>query len=149
MKKILIALSLLIAGSLVLSTGCKKEQDAEPGMPTVGNSAPVTEDGLWINDDTFRIAAMGAVKKDDEKKSALIRKEMACTAARLTAMHMIMTTFTGAETAAVTSKDLGKGRFSGTIRNGTVVTKTFDEAENTCRIIFEVSSPGLKKSIKK
>ncbi len=147
MKKISFLITALIFCQLIIFSGCVKEED--PPSPSVGSTAGSLEDGLWIDEETFRISASGMIKEEHNTKSPVIRQEMACTAARLVAMHKIMNVFTGASTGAVTSKKKNEGSFSGTIRNGKVVEKIFNEKTNICQVTYEITDPDLKKTVMK
>ena len=130
-----LALFLLFAG------GCK--EDSTP--PVVGGSVPMSEN--WIDENTLRIWGEGFLSAEHTNKPVLQRKELACRAAQLDAMQRAaQKLFEGRSSSAFGEiEETGRmKRFSGYIRNGSVIKKDFDGESNSCRVLYEIQEKGLK-----
>ncbi len=146
-KNMYVVFSLLIAAAFFFS-GCGKEPSSPE--PIVGSSAVGDlELGVWLDDDTFRISAEGLVAEKHLTKAESIRHEMACTAAKMVAIHKVMNAFMGTDSKNIKAQKTGRETFRGTIRNGTIVEETFDESANTCQVIYEVKETSLRKTVEK
>jgi len=146
-KTVFFILSLLTAAAFIFS-GCGKEPSSPEPVVGSGTGGDL-ELGIWLDDDTFRVSAQGLVAEKHLKKAKSIRHEMACTAAKMVAMHKIMNAFMGTDSKNIKAQKTGRETFQGTIRNGLVVEETFDESANTCRVIYEVKENSLRKTVEK
>lgn len=112
-------------------------------------------EGGWCGDDAFRWKENGAPPQSLYGKEK--RKETALKAAVENAQHAILEHFKGYSIEGVgdyfweNEPDLPKRRglqkdLTSTVKNGRVISATYDTNE-TCIIIYEVTSKGLKKLV--
>ncbi|PKL41113.1 MAG: hypothetical protein CVV44_00300 [Spirochaetae bacterium HGW-Spirochaetae-1] len=129
-------------------SGCSKEE-ADP-VVSVGFQ-PVQSEGYWVDNDAWRISATGFAGEKNLDKPQVQRQELACTAAKLSAMAKAMLELGESDTASIKIKNREKGvdetAFSGFIRNGEVVEKNFNPDTNNCDIIFEIRESNLKNKV--
>ena len=105
----------------------------------------------WVDDDTFRVAAAGAPKRDLTNK--VQRRESAKSAATINAQAQVLEKFKGAriEGAAGMSDFESSGvafvkEVEGVIQGGSVKNVTYDEDDNA-EVIYEVKAKGLKGKV--
>jgi hypothetical protein len=103
----------------------------------------------WVNDDTFRVTALGAPAVD--AKGMVKRKTQAREAALIMAQKRVIEKMVGAEIKGASAVKDGESagvvvtkEFSGMVKGGTIVEETFDEEDN-CEVVYELYSKGLKK----
>jgi hypothetical protein len=147
MKKILIFALVLFAGSVIALSSCSSS--GKIGGTVEGQS--YTTEG-WVDDDTFRIAASCAAKKDLE--NVVQRKESAKRCATLNAMYQVIEKFVGSKiegaagmknfemTGMAVSQEL-----RAIVKGGSVRNVTYDEEQNA-EVIYEVKAKGLKNKVK-
>jgi hypothetical protein len=102
----------------------------------------------WVDENTFRIVALGAPK--ELLKSKVKRRITSKEAAVIMAQKIIVERFKGSTISGETTTSdgetinmLSKKSFIGVVRGGYVVQESFDEEDN-CEIIYEIQSKGLK-----
>ena len=128
MKKIAIIFSIM-----VLFLNCAKNVDVRKVH------------GFWVNDNTYRVEAIGYSSPEMAELSYIQRSESACAAARLVARGHVMELFS--DTQTIQSEQTEEG-FSGKMISGRVISRTVDVTGDKCYILYEVSEPGLKKKVK-
>ena len=147
MKKLCICAIILFAGSVIAITACSSS--GKLGGMVEGES--YNTEG-WIDDNTIRVVGAGIPMKDST--NPVQRKKTAIKAAQLDATYTIIEKFCGSKvegaagmknyelTGIAVSQEL-----KATLKTGTVKKVTCDEDQN-CEVIYEVTSPGLKKKMK-
>jgi|GEM_PF-3372808 len=148
MKKTVCFITSLLTVAAFIFSGCGKEPSSPEPIVGSGTGGDL-QLGIWLDDDTFRISAQGLVSEKHVKKAESIRHEMACTAAKMVAIHKVMNAFMGTNSKNIKAEKTGRETFRGTIRNGTVVEETFDDSANTCQVIYEVKESSLRKTVEK
>jgi hypothetical protein len=148
MKKLFFIIAAFsICFSMTLSS-CKKEEKKPDLNISVGGMVP-SETNQWVNDNTLHITASGTIAEDQADRPEIQRKELACKAASLSAMASALRLLAHSGTDSVSSarmvKSPGEERFSGIVKNGSVIEKTFDSSTNTCSIVYEIQEKDLKK----
>ncbi len=128
---------------------CKKEEEKTPDLKiSVGSMVPA-ETNRWINDNTLQITASGGIAEDQADRPEIQRRELACKAAGLNAMGSALRLLSNSGTDSVSSarmvKNPGEERFSGIVKNGSIIEKTFDPSTNTCSVVYEIQEKDLKK----
>ncbi len=106
--------------------------------------------GDFVGDDIYRVKAYGRAKGDGSQVNELQRHESACAAAKLAALGHVMSYGSGQDAASdsvTAEKNEAGSSFSGTIRNGTELKKTYDAETGICEVIIEFREPGIKKKI--
>ncbi len=105
----------------------------------------------WIDENTFRLAAMGVPKRTLTNKVA--RRESAKRAAILNAQYQILEKFKGSniEGASGMSDFEMTGiaiaqEIQGVVKGGSVRKVTYD-ADDNCEIIYEVRAKDLKRKV--
>ena len=105
----------------------------------------------WVDDNTFRVTAMGFPKKGVTNK--MRRRYYSREGAVLTAQKMIIEKFKGARIKGGSASQGGetstvviRKEFGGIVSGGIVVHEKYDESDN-CQVVYEVTSPGLKKRV--
>ena len=108
--------------------------------------------GAWMDDNTFRIASRGAYPKNED--NPIVKEESAIRAAMLNAQYQILEKFAGSKfQGAAGMKNFRMSgiaaaqEVAGSISGGNQVSYKCDM--NGCEVIYEVSSPGLKKKVGK
>ena len=141
-KYLLLAFIFAIAFTFIACGGGQKKLGG-----TVKGKTYVTEG--WIDDNTYRIAAAGAPKRDLENR--VQRRESSRRAAILNAQYQVLEKFKGArlEGASGMSDFEMTGmavaqEVEGHIKNGSVRTATWDDEDN-CEVIYEVKAKDLRK----
>ena len=144
MKKILLS-ALALTVSLFLVSCAGEQKKAEPTKPDI------IEEG-WVSGDAFRVKTPGetvvaSADHDALKKAA---EAAAVKKARETVVKNFVTTrmkqSPGAGTYAVIALSIDKD-FRDIIEGGKVVTKSFDNGDRKCSIIYSVEKSGLKKMV--
>ena len=143
MKKLFV-MALVLSMSLVF---------ASCGGGKLGGSikGETTKTEGWIDNDTFRVVAVGFPKKGitnlDQKKAT------ASDAAQLVAEKKILEKFKGARiegaSGALDNESTGSAiakEFGGFVKGGSVLSTTCNE-EGTCEVLYEVHAKGLKKKV--
>ncbi|MCP4135821.1 MAG: hypothetical protein GY754_32940 [bacterium] len=140
---IMLLSSVLIVGPLSTSA-CRSEQ-VQSGEVTV-------TDG-WFNKDTFRWRGTGIPKQGITDITK--RKETAKNAAVLNAQYIILEKFKGTRIEGAGSmiteewdsmyREVGN-EVKKIVKNGKVIKETYDKDQN-CVVVYEVSSPKLKKKV--
>jgi len=122
-------------------TGIKSDSDKDSSQTTVSMG--------WIDENTYRVEAEGDVNSKLTNK--VQRRESSKIAAILNAQYQVLEKFKGSliERAADMSDFESTGSAIAQevleyIKNGSVVSATWDEEDN-CEIIYEVKAQGLKK----
>lgn len=123
---------------------------SNPGGQVKGKSF---KSGVWMDENTYRMSGIGAPMKNTDETSKLIKDRQATEAAELDAQYRILQKFIGAKvTGASGMKDFRSTgtavakEASGMIKGGSIVDTTCDKDSN-CEVVYEVSSPGLKKKV--
>ena len=152
-KKYCISLFIIITICTFI-VSCKEQPtpDISVGMTAdeviVSSEMPI-ESGKWPNADTLQITAEGSINEESFSMSSLKRREMACNAAKLTAMNIAVDILGDADSQSVTDvqKETVNGvqRFSAFIRGGSVLKSTFDNETNKCTVVYELKEKNLKK----
>lgn len=106
--------------------------------------------GVWVDENTFRIAAQGAYPEDES--NPIVKQEMARRAAIMNAKYQVLEKFAGAKFQGAagmknfrTSGIAAAEEVAGTIAGGNVYSEKFNE--HGCEVVYEVKSPGLKTKV--
>lgn len=135
---------------LIFGLGCFETTQQGPQLTEQISGKQVVTEG-WLNDDTYRVVAIGIPKQSIENK--MKRKITSKEAAITMAQRNILSRFRG---ATITSKsEINEGEttslkitreLKGVLQGGQVLKETYDEEDN-CEIIYEIRSVGLRKRI--
>jgi hypothetical protein len=146
MKKLIISVLVLFAGSLIALSSCSSS--SKIGGNVEGDS--VRTEG-WIDDNTFRIAASCQSKED--VTNVVTRKNYATRCATIYAKYMIVEKFIGSKisgAAGMKNFELtgiaASEELEAVIKGGSVYKTTCDDEQN-CEVIYEVKSKGLKNKV--
>ncbi len=123
--------------------------------PTYAPPESVLQNGVWIDDDTFRITAFGAPLREltDRKQRRASSKAASCKMAQ----RMIIEKFAehlrlGARVAGTVRWDYSglnkaiRKEFGETVNRGEIINYIFEE-DISCEIVYEVKEKGLKKRL--
>ncbi|MCL2025984.1 MAG: hypothetical protein FWG92_04175 [Leptospirales bacterium] len=103
----------------------------------------------WHDADTLRITAVGVVEEGGLEESIVIKREKACSAARLNAMASAAVILGEADASSVTDFQQEGIYFSAFIRGGSELNRTFDPKTNRCVVVYELKEKGLKEKAKR
>ncbi len=108
----------------------------------------------WVNENTYRVTAVGTIQPHHLSLPLPTRQTLACESAIIMAQTRMLEKFVDAGIAEVqgTVDTAAVGRnirkyFTGTIRGGDVLRKTFNEETSECEVIYSLTSPGLKRKL--
>ncbi|MCL1911901.1 MAG: hypothetical protein FWG13_06825 [Leptospirales bacterium] len=136
---------IVIAAAILAFVGC-----GGGGLGGLVDGKSYKSEG-WIDDDTYRTAAIGVPKKG--LTSQLQRKATAKEAAKMAAQFAILEKFKGAKvegaagmqdfelTGIAVAKEV-----EGIVKGGSVVSEKYND-DDECEIIYEVRAKGLKKKV--
>jgi hypothetical protein len=125
-----------------------------------GNKVDTTLEGKtyktegWIDDDTFRVSAVGSWPERAKDKNPIVKRNLACEAALVIAQKVVVEKLVGASvegtSGVVDGESAGlaiKKKFGGYIRGGSVVQKTITK-EYYCEVVYEIKAKNLKQRVK-
>jgi len=108
----------------------------------------------WVDDDTFRVSAVGSWPERAKDKNPIVKRTLACEAALVMAQKMVVEKLVGASlegTSGVVDGEAAglavKKKFGGYIRGGSVVKKTITP-EYYCEVVYEIKAKNLKQRVK-
>lgn len=146
----------LVSIIFAFALSCKEEPKNEPDISVgsgiddimVSSTLPI-ESGKWPDADTLQITAEGTINEEAFAMSSVRRQEMACNAAKLTAMNIAVDILgdAGSQSVSNVQKETVNNtqHFSAFIRGGSVIKRTFNENSNKCTVIYELKEKNLKQ----
>lgn len=115
--------------------GSKTETRRKPANPVIA----------WIDDSTLSITAEGTVPEEQLNLPPMQQREAACSAAKLAAIGEAVRILGGGATESVTDYEQTETGFSSFVKNGSVTSRTYDEKNSICSVVYKIKKRGFKE----